>query len=52
MKTIPAHLGIGTLTLNDGSVVHGFLCEAIATEDAEDISALADWRKYTVKETA
>ncbi|KAJ56343.1 allophanate hydrolase [Actibacterium mucosum KCTC 23349] len=46
MKTIPAPLGIGTLTLADGDLVQGFLCEAFATEAAEDISAIADWRKY------
>jgi len=46
MKTIPAPLGIGTLTLSDGSNVQGFLCEAIATTDAQDITDLADWRKY------
>ncbi|MEO0916443.1 MAG: allophanate hydrolase [Pseudomonadota bacterium] len=52
MKTIPAPLGIGKVTLRDESVVQGFLCEAIATQDAEDISELADWRKYKAKETA
>lgn len=46
MKTIPAPLGIGTLTLADGSAVQGFLCEAIAAQGAEDITELADWRKY------
>lgn len=46
MKTIPAPLGIGTITLESGTPVQGFLCEAIAVEGAEDITALADWRKY------
>ncbi|WP_421848923.1 allophanate hydrolase [Oricola sp.] len=46
MATIPQPLGIGTLNLADGSTVQGFLCEAVATEDAEDISKLADWRRY------
>ena len=46
MATIPQPLGIGTLTLSDGSSVKGFLCEAIATEGAQDISELADWRRY------
>ncbi|WP_095590602.1 allophanate hydrolase [Actibacterium ureilyticum] len=49
MKTIPAPLGIGTLTLADGSTVQGFLCEAAATGDAEDITALADWRRYLAR---
>ncbi len=50
MKTIPAPLGIGTLTLADGSTAQGFLCEAIAVSGAEDITDLADWRKYLAKQ--
>jgi len=50
MKTIPAPLGIGTVTLGDGSQVQGFLCEAIATTGAEDITEIADWRKYLAKQ--
>lgn len=46
MKTIPAPLGIGTVALADGSAVQGFLCEAVAVQEAEDISDLADWRLY------
>ncbi|MEL7149565.1 MAG: allophanate hydrolase [Pseudomonadota bacterium] len=52
MKTIPAPLGIGAVKLADDSLVQGFLCEAIATQSAEDITSLADWRKYIAKETA
>ena len=51
MKTILAPLGIGTLTLADGSTAQGFICEAIAATDAEDITDLADWRKYLAKKT-
>ncbi|MEM9307481.1 MAG: allophanate hydrolase [Pseudomonadota bacterium] len=51
MRTIPAPLGIGTINLSDGTAVQGFVCEAIACEDAEDITKLADWRKY-LAETA
>ncbi len=43
---IPAPLGIGTLTLADGSTVQGFLCEALATDGAQDITALGGWRAY------
>jgi allophanate hydrolase len=43
---IPAPLGIGTLDLADGSRVQGFLCEALATEGAQDISHLGGWRAY------
>jgi allophanate hydrolase len=46
MKTISSPLGIGTLTLSDGSTAQGFLCEAIAVTGAQDITDLADWRKY------
>lgn len=43
---IRAPLGIGTLTLADGSVVQGFLCESAALAGAEDISAYGGWRAY------
>ncbi len=46
MASIPAPLGIGTVTLDDGSNVKGFLCEAAAASDAEDISSYGDWRAY------
>ena len=46
MKTIPSPLGIGTLMLADGGTVQGFLCEAVAAAGAEDVTHLADWRKY------
>ncbi|CAN5891224.1 allophanate hydrolase [soil metagenome] len=43
---IPAPLGIGTLTLVDGSSVQGFVCEALALDGAEDISHHGGWRRY------
>jgi allophanate hydrolase len=43
---IPAPLGIGTLTLDDGSTVQGFLCEAQVLHDALDISRFGGWRAY------
>jgi len=43
---IPGPLGIGSVTLADGRSVKGFLCEAVAVGDAEDISAYGDWRAY------
>ena len=46
VASIPAPLGIGTLKLSDGTSVKGFLCEAIATEGARDISAFGGWRAY------
>ncbi len=44
---IPAPLGIGTLTLDDGETVKGFLCEPYATAGREDITAMGGWRKFT-----
>ena len=43
---IPAPLGIGTVTLEDGRQVKGFLCEAHATKAARDITGLGGWRKF------
>ena len=46
VATVPAPLSIGTITLEDGSGVHGFLCEAAATIDADDITDYGGWRAY------
>jgi allophanate hydrolase len=46
LRKIPAPLGLGTVTLADGSGVTGFLCESHATEGAEDITSLGGWRAY------
>ena len=43
---IPAPLGIGTVTLEDGEQVKGFLCEARATQGARDITGLGGWRSF------
>jgi allophanate hydrolase len=43
---IPSPLGIGTVALEDGTQVQGFVCEPIATEGAQDISHLGGWRNY------
>ena len=45
VSLIPAPLGIGTIDLEDGSQVQGFICEAYAAEDADDITSLGSWRK-------
>jgi hypothetical protein len=47
---VPAPLGFGTLTLEDDTTVQGFLCEAYATEDAVDISAMGGWREFLTAE--
>ncbi|MDA7419026.1 allophanate hydrolase [Xenophilus arseniciresistens] len=49
---IPAPLGIGTLSLADGSAVQGFLCEASALAGAQDISHHGGWRAYMAQRTA
>ncbi len=43
---IPAPLGIGTLELDDGEAVQGFVCEAAAVVGARDISELGGWRSH------
>ncbi len=43
---VPAPLGFGTLTLEDGSTIQGFVCEAYATDDAIDISNFGSWKLY------
>ncbi len=43
---IPAPLGIGTVALEDGTHVQGFVCEAYAIADATDISHHGGWRAY------
>jgi allophanate hydrolase len=43
---ISAPLGIGTLVLDDGSAVKGFLAESYACADALDISHFGGWRPY------
>ncbi len=43
---IPPPLGIGTITLVDGSSVKGFICEAHALNGAEDITATGGWRNW------
>jgi len=46
VSKIPAPLGIGTVRLEDGSQVKGFLCEAVAAEGAEDITKYGGWRGF------
>lgn len=46
MQGIPQPLGIGTLDLEDGSRVKGFICEAIGIEGAEDVSRFGGWRAW------
>ncbi len=46
VAALPAPMGIGKVTLADGSIHPGFLCEAYALEGAEDITPYGGWRAY------
>jgi allophanate hydrolase len=46
---IPAPLGIGTVLLEDGTSVQGFVCESHAVAQAEDITALGGWRAHLAR---
>ncbi|HEX3890170.1 MAG TPA: allophanate hydrolase [Verrucomicrobiae bacterium] len=43
---IPPPLGIGTLELEDGGSVKGFLCEPIGLEGARDITEFGGWLAF------
>ncbi len=43
---IPPPLGIGTLELEDGDLVKGFLVESYAVVNAPDITHFGGWRAY------
>ncbi|HTW36764.1 MAG TPA: allophanate hydrolase [Rhizomicrobium sp.] len=49
---VPPPLAIGTVTLDDGTDVKGFVAEPRALEGAEDITALGGWRAYVAREKA
>lgn len=48
---IPAPLGIGKISLDDGSTVSGFLCEAHAVSGAQDITHHGGWRNFIASRT-
>jgi allophanate hydrolase len=43
---VPPPLAIGTVTLDDGTEVKGFVAEPRALDGADDITALGGWRAY------
>lgn len=49
VSLIPAPLSFGTIELEDGTHVQGFLCEASAAEKGNDISFLGSWRNFPGK---
>jgi allophanate hydrolase len=46
---VPAPLAIGTVVLDDGAEVRGFVAEPRALEGAEDITSCGGWRAYVAK---
>ena len=46
---VPTPLGIGSVTLSDGTAVKGFVCEPFAIEGAKEITSLGGWRAYLEK---
>ncbi|HSY53594.1 MAG TPA: allophanate hydrolase [Opitutaceae bacterium] len=46
VAAIPAPLGIGTLALENGETVQGFLCEAHAVEGARNITQFGGWKPF------
>ena len=46
VRRVPPPLCIGTVTLEDGGAVKGFLCEASGLAGAEDITAYGGWRAF------
>jgi allophanate hydrolase len=46
MAGIPAPLGIGTVEIEGGRWVKGFICEPYALATAKDVTAFGGWRAY------
>jgi allophanate hydrolase len=46
VAAIPPPLGIGTIRLEDGRNVKGFMVEPVAIDGARDISAFGGWRAF------
>jgi allophanate hydrolase len=49
VAAIPTPLGIGTLTLENGETVQGFICEACAVESARNITEFGGWRTFLAR---
>jgi allophanate hydrolase len=45
-SNVPPPLSIGTIELEDGERVAGFLCESYALADAQEISEFGGWKRY------
>lgn len=46
LETIPHPLGLGSVQLQDGRWVRGFICEPVGLVDAKDVSQFGGWRSY------
>lgn len=46
LALIPSPLGLGSVELGDGRIVHSFICEPCAIEGATDVSEFGGWRSY------
>jgi allophanate hydrolase len=46
VSSVPPPLAIGTIRLEDGTPVKGFLCEEHAAADGRDITHLGGWRNF------
>jgi allophanate hydrolase len=46
VASVKTPLCIGSIELEDGTWVHGFLCEAHGVKGAADISEWGGWRSY------
>jgi allophanate hydrolase len=52
VNNIPSPMAIGTLRLDDGSEVKGFLVEPAALDGGRDISEFGGWRRYMAEAKA
>lgn len=46
LQSIPAPLGLGTVVLDDDTMVKGFICEPRVVEESKDISGYAGWKAF------
>jgi len=46
LATVHRPLGIGELTLADGSAMHGFICEPAGLVGASDVTRYGGWRAF------
>jgi allophanate hydrolase len=52
LARIAPPLGLGTVTLEDGTAVTGFLCEGYAVGEARDITSFGGWRAWLASRTS